>query len=149
MQEFYKLWHCHESRSEQLTGVCSKTKKLLSMTLGREWVKSTFGWISISFLLMSLMIFILLSFVFCFLSILIIDYIISTWGYAYLNKPAVYSAIPRHIFILLNQYGHPKNEPKFFKTSPIFLNSNQFNNCSFFLANDFITLFSCLALKSS
>ena len=85
----------------------------------------------------------------CFLSILIIDYIISTWGYAYLNKPAVYSAVPRHIFILLNQYGHPKIEPKYLKTSPIFLNSNQFNNCSFFLPNDFITLFSCLALKSS
>ena len=33
----------------------------------------------------------------------------------------VSSAVPRPIFMLLNQYGHPKNEPKFLKTSPIFL----------------------------
>ena len=61
----------------------------------------------------------------------------------------VYSAVPRHISIPLNWYGCPKNESKFLKTSPIFLNFNQFNNCPFFLPNYFITLFSCLASKSS
>ena len=30
------------------------------------------------------------------------------------------SAIPRHIFIPLNQYEQPKNELKFLKTSPFF-----------------------------
>ena len=39
MQEFYKLWHRHKSRSERLMGVRAKTKKPLSAALGREWVK--------------------------------------------------------------------------------------------------------------
>ena len=59
------------------------------------------------------------------------------------------STIPRHIFILLNQYGRLKIEPKFLKISPILFNFNQFNNFPFFLTNYFITLFSCLASKSS
>ena len=33
----------------------------------------------------------------------------------------------------------PKNELKFLKTSPIFFNINQLNNCPFFLPNYFIT----------
>ena len=33
------------------------------------------------------------------------------------------SATHRFIFIPLNWYGCPKNEPKFLKTSPIFLTS--------------------------
>ena len=59
------------------------------------------------------------------------------------------NAVPRRIFIPSNWYGRPKNEPKFLKTSPIFFNFNQFNNCPFFLHNYFITLFSCLASESS
>ena len=59
------------------------------------------------------------------------------------------SAILRCIFTLLNQYGRPKNEPKFLKISPIVFNSNQFNSCLFFLTKYFITLLSCLASKSS
>ena len=59
------------------------------------------------------------------------------------------SALHTRIFIPLNWYGRPKNETKFLKTSPIFLKFNQFNNCPFFLPNCFITLFSCLASKSS
>ena len=50
-----------------------------------------------------------------------------------------YSAVPRCIFIPLNWYGCPKNEPKFLKTSPNFFIFNQFNNCPFFLPNYFIT----------
>ena len=53
------------------------------------------------------------------------------------------SAVPRRIFILLNQYWHPKHKPKFLKISPILFNFNQFNNCIFFLTNYFLTLFSC------
>ena len=56
------------------------------------------------------------------------------------------SAVPRRIFIPLNRYGRPKNELKFLKTSPIFFDFNQFNNCPFFLPNYFITLFSCLSV---
>ena len=48
------------------------------------------------------------------------------------------SAIPRHIFILLNRYGWPKNESKLLKISPILFNFNQFNNCPFFLGNYFL-----------
>ena len=47
------------------------------------------------------------------------------------------SAVTRCISILLNQYGHPKNKPKFLKVSPILFNFNKFNNCSFFLPNYF------------
>ena len=47
------------------------------------------------------------------------------------------SAVPRGVFILLNRYGCPKNEPKFLKTSPFF-NFNQLDNCPFFLPNYFI-----------
>ena len=54
----------------------------------------------------------------------------------------IFSAVPRHIFILLNWCGRPKNEVKF-------LNFNRFNNCPFFLPNYFINLLSCLASKSS
>ena len=59
-------------------------------------------------------------------------------------------AVPRRIFILLTQYGRPKNEPNFLKVSPISFNFNQFYiyNCLFFLPNYFITLLSCLASKS-
>ena len=53
------------------------------------------------------------------------------------------------ILILLNRYGNPQNESKSLKASPTFFKSNQFNNCQFFLPNYFITLFSCLASKSS
>ena len=59
------------------------------------------------------------------------------------------SAVPGLIFLPLNRYGRQKNEPKVLKTSPIFFNFNQFNNRPFFLPNYFITLFSCLASKSS
>ena len=59
------------------------------------------------------------------------------------------SAIPRHIFMPLNWYGCPKNEPKFLRTSSIFLNFNQFHNCTFFLPNFFMTPFSRLVSKSS
>ena len=52
-------------------------------------------------------------------------------------------------FIPLNQYGRPKNKPKCLNISPILFNFNQFNNCSFFLTNYFITLFSCLSSKSN
>ena len=62
------------------------------------------------------------------------------WIYTYI------SAVPRHIFILLNWYGHQKNEPKFLETLPIFFNFNQFNNCPFFLPDYFITV-CCLASK--
>ena len=44
MQEFYKLWHRHKSRSEQLMGIRPKTKKSLSAALGREWVKKCGFW---------------------------------------------------------------------------------------------------------
>ena len=59
------------------------------------------------------------------------------------------SAVLRRIFLPWNRYGRQKNESKFLKTSPIFSNFNQFNNRPFFLPNYFITLFSCLASKSS
>ena len=39
------------------------------------------------------------------------------------NRKRKYSAASRYIFIPLNQYGCPKNEPKFLKTSLIFLTS--------------------------
>ena len=64
---------------------------------------------------------------------------------SYFSEYVTSSTIPRRIFILLNQYGHTKNESKFLKISPIQFNFNQFNNCPFLLTNYFITLFSCLA----
>ena len=59
------------------------------------------------------------------------------------------SAIPRRIFLLLNRYVRKKNEPKFLKTSLIFFNFNQFNNCPFSLPNYFITLFSVSHRKTA
>ena len=59
------------------------------------------------------------------------------------------SAVLGRIFIPLNWYGRPKNEPKFLKTSPFFFYFYQFNNCPFALPNYFIILFSCLASKST
>ena len=69
--------------------------------------------------------------------------------FCYGQNLLVSSAAPRRIFIPLNRYGRQKNEPKFLKTSPIFLNFHQFNNCPFFLPSYFLTLFSCLASKNS
>ena len=45
--------------------------------------------------------------------------------------------------------GTQKTEPKFLQTSSIFFYFYRFKNCPFFLPNYFITLFSCLASKSS
>ena len=59
-----------------------------------------------------------------------------------------YNAVPRQIFIPLNQYGHSKMSPNF-QTSSVFLNFNQFNNCPFFLPKYFILLFSCFASKAA
>ena len=44
-------------------------------------------------------------------------------------------------------YGRPKNEQKFLKFSPVFLNFNELNNSPFFLPNYLISLLSCLASK--
>ena len=54
----------------------------------------------------------------------------------------ILSAVPRHIFILLNWYGCPKNEPKFLKPSPIFLALNSLITVHFNL----IILWLCLVV---
>ena len=71
-----------------------------------------------------------------------------TW-LSYFFEHVTPSAIPRRVFILLNHWGRPKNEPKFLNIFSILFNFNQFNNCPFFLTNYFLTLFSFLASKSS
>ena len=60
-----------------------------------------------------------------------------------------YNAVPRQIFIPLNQSGHSKMSPNFQKRHQFFFNFNQFNNCPFFLPKYFILLFSCLESKAA
>ena len=64
----------------------------------------------------------------------------------------VISAVPRRIFIPLNRYGRQKNEPKCLKTSPIFLTLIGLitvHSSYLIILCYLITLFSCLASKSS